>query len=209
MDTASSKPANNEGGISQSTPARRGARPDTARADPRREREMLLGSIGRLWIAFVRGQLTLIVIIGVVTWVGMAALGVRWAPYLGAMAGSLEIVPSLGPVLATAAAAIVALRYGSSYLPISNAALAGLVIVFAVLLQQLENLLIVPRVMGDALKLPALVVLVGVVVGAAIGGVVGAVLAAPLIATAREILRYAYRKRRGQEPFAAGEETRD
>jgi len=111
-----------------------------------------------LWIAFFRGQLTLMLVVVVITSLGLTALGVPGALYLGVVAGSLEIVPSLGPVISTVAAALVALRYGSTYLPISNPLLAGLVILFYVLVQQLENILIVPRVLGDALKLPALLV---------------------------------------------------
>jgi predicted PurR-regulated permease PerM len=163
--------------------------------------EMLLGSIGRLWIAYLRGQLVLMLVVGVITWLGLVALGVRGALYMGAAAGVLEIVPNLGPVISTVLAAVVALRYGSTYLPISPALMAGLVILFYVVLQQLENILIVPRVMGDALKLPALVVLAGIAVGAALGGVPGAVLATPLIATARELWRHYRAKRRGEERF--------
>jgi predicted PurR-regulated permease PerM len=156
----------------------------------------------------LRGQLTLMLVVGVLTWLGLLALGVPGALGLGTIAGLLEIVPSLGPVIATVAAVLVALRYGSTYLQISPQLLAGLVILFYVLVQQLENLLIVPRVLGDALKLPALLVLVGIAVGAAAGGVLGAVLATPLIATAREVLRYWQRKRRGEEPFPAEEAAR-
>jgi predicted PurR-regulated permease PerM len=156
-----------------------------------------------LWLAFFRGQLTLMVVVGVTTWLGLAALGVSGAPYLAATAGLLEIVPSLGPIIATVAAATVALLKGSTYLQISHVLLAGLVVLFYVLVQQLENLFIVPRVMGDALKLPALVVLAGIAAGAALGGVPGAVLATPVIATGRELLRYGYHKRRGEEPFPA------
>jgi predicted PurR-regulated permease PerM len=162
---------------------------------------ILLGRIARLWLAFIRGQLTLMLVVGVVTWLGLIALGVRGSLYLGAAAGLLEIVPNLGPVISTALGAVLALQYGSSYLRISNPVLAVVVIVFYVLVQQLENIFIVPRVMGDALKLPALVVLLGIAVGAALAGVPGAVLATPLIATARELERYYRRKRRGEDPF--------
>jgi len=80
-------------------------------------------------------QLTLMLLIGVLTWLGLAALGVPGALYLGIAAGLLEIVPRVGPVLATLAAAGVALWKGSTYLAISAELLAGLVIVFSLLLQ--------------------------------------------------------------------------
>jgi hypothetical protein len=64
-----------------------------------------------------------------------------------------------------------------------------------------ENNLIVPRVLGDAVELPPLVVMTGAVIGAYVGGILGVMLATPIIATGREILGYLYRKLLDQEPF--------
>ena len=68
-------------------------------------------------------------------------------------------------------------------------------------MQSLENTLIVPRVLGDAVKVHPLVILAGVLVGAATAGVLGVFLAAPVIASLREILGYLYRKVLNVEPF--------
>jgi predicted PurR-regulated permease PerM len=92
-----------------------------------------------LWNAFFRGELTLMLLIGVIGWLGLAALGVPGAPYLGIIAGLLEIIPSLGPIIATVPAVIVALLQGSTYLQISPLFLAGLVILLYVLVQQRNN----------------------------------------------------------------------
>ncbi|HEX2981173.1 MAG TPA: AI-2E family transporter, partial [Anaerolineaceae bacterium] len=119
---------------------------------------MLMMRIGLMWNAFFRGQITLMLIIGVVIWLGLTILGVPGAVYLGIVAGLLEIVPNLGPVIAAIPAVIVALLQGSTYIPVSNFVFAGLIILFYVLVQQLENNLIVPRVLGDAVELPPLVV---------------------------------------------------
>ncbi len=161
----------------------------------------LLAQIGRLWSAFFRGELTLMLVIGMMSWLGLTALGVPGAPYLGIIAGLLELIPNLGPVIATIPAVIVALLQGSNYLPVSHLAMAGLVIILYILIQQLENNLIVPRVLGDAVDLPPLVVMTGVLVGASTGGILGTLLATPLIATAREILRYIYSKIFDLDPF--------
>jgi predicted PurR-regulated permease PerM len=201
MNTTRDKPRQQEVRDSSSTPANRRTLQRAARAARRREAGILLGRIARLWLAFIRGQVILMLVVGVITWLGLIALGVPHALALGAAAGLLEIVPNLGPVISTALGAVVALQYGSSYLPISNPLLAVLVILFYVLVQQVENIFIVPRVMGDALKLPALVVLAGITAGAAVGGVPGALLATPVIATARELWRFYRHKRRGEEPF--------
>lgn len=161
----------------------------------------LISRIIRSWNRFFRGQLTLMLIIGLITWLGLTILGMPGAIYLAIVAGLLEIIPNLGPVIATIPAIIVALLQGSNYLPISPPIFALIVIGFYILVQQLENNVIVPRVLGDAVELPALVVMTGVLVGAEVGGLLGALLATPFIATMREIVRYAYRKILGEEPF--------
>ena len=123
------------------------------------------------------------------------------ALYLGIIAGLLEIIPTLGPIIAAVPAVIVALIQGSVSLPISHLAFAGLIILFYILVQQLENNLIVPRVLGAALELSPLIVMTGIVVGASVGGILGALLATPVIATGREVLHYIYRKMQVQEPI--------
>jgi predicted PurR-regulated permease PerM len=123
------------------------------------------------------------------------------ALYLGIIAGLLEIIPTIGPIIAAVPAVIVALVQGSAYLPIGNLAFAGLIVLFYILVQQVENNFIVPRVLGDAVELPPLVVMTGVVVGASVGGILGALLATPVIATGREMLDYIYRKMLDQEPL--------
>jgi predicted PurR-regulated permease PerM len=161
----------------------------------------LLDRIGITWNSFFRGQLSLMVIIGVMSWVGLTILGVPGALGLAIVAGVLEIIPNLGPVIATIPAVIVALIQGSTYLPISPAWLAIIVALFYLLVQQLENSVIVPRVLGDAVGLPPLIVMTGVLVGTIVAGILGALLATPVIATAYEILRYVYAKMMDQEPF--------
>lgn len=161
----------------------------------------LLRRIGLVWGAFFRGQLSLMLIIGVLVWVGLAILGVPGAVSLAIIAGLLEVVPNLGPIVATIPAVVVALLQGSTYLPVNNFVLALLVIGFYVLVQQLENSLIVPRVLGDAVDLPALVVMTGVFVGGSVAGILGALLATPIIATGREVISYLYRKLLGEPPF--------
>ena len=167
------------------------------------ELAILLARIGGVWSGFFRGELTLMLVIGALTWLGLTLLGVPGAAYLATIAGLLEIIPTLGPIIATVPAVIVALLQGSTSLQITPLLLGALVIAFYTLVQQLENNLIVPRVLGGAVELPALIVILGVAVGASVGGVLGALLATPLIATGREILAYCYRKMMGEEPYPA------
>jgi predicted PurR-regulated permease PerM len=165
----------------------------------RSEISSLLSRIERVWNAFFHGELKLMLVVGVMTTIGLTALGMPGALYLGIIAGLLEIIPNLGPIIATVPAVIVALIQGSVTLPISHLYFAGMVILFYTLVQQVENNLIVPRVLGDALELPPLIVMTGVIVGASVGGILGGLLATPVIATGREVLSYIHLKIWNQE----------
>lgn len=173
----------------------------------RPEMTILLARLGKIWVAFFRGQVTLMIIIGVVVWLGLATLGIPGAFSLGIISGLLEIIPNLGPVLAAIPGIIVALLQGSTYLAVNNFVMALIVTGFYVLVQQLENSIIVPKVLGDAVELPPLPVMTGVLIGASVGGILGALLATPVIASGKEIVRYVYRKMLEQEPFPT--ETED
>lgn len=166
---------------------------------------ILVDRIERTWNAFFRGQITLMLLIGSISWVGLTALGVPGALSLAIIAGLLELIPNLGPIIATIPAVIVALLQGSTLLPVSNLTMALVVLIFYIIVQQLENSVIVPRVLGEAVELPPLVVMTGVLVGGTVGGILGTLLATPIIATLREILKYVYRKIQGDDPYPSEE----
>jgi predicted PurR-regulated permease PerM len=123
---------------------------------------------------------------------------------LGILAGLLEALPNIGPVLAAIPAVLLALLQGSSVLSVSNLVFALIVALFYFVVQQLENNIIVPRLIGQALDLPPILVMAGVVVGASVGGILGAFMAAPLIATLRIVAMYTYNKILGRPPFPLG-----
>lgn len=159
----------------------------------------LMGQIIRIWQSFLRGQLSLMVIMGVLVWLGNVILGTPQALFLGILAGLLEVIPSLGPILATIPAVILALFLGSSNTilgldRLEHWAFALIVIGFYILVQVIENQLLVPYVLGDAVDLPPLVVIVGVVIGGSAFGLLGVFLATPVISTGREVFMYLYDK---------------
>jgi predicted PurR-regulated permease PerM len=165
------------------------------------EASELLRQMGHIWQAFFRGQLLLSLIIGVVTWGVLRLLGMPGALILGIIAGSLEIIPTVGPVLAMIPAVIVALIQGSTVLEIGNFEFALLIVGVYFVVQQLENQLLVPRIIGTSVNLHPIVVLCGVVVGASMGGLLGAFLAAPIIATLRVVGSYVHAKLLDHPPF--------
>lgn len=154
-----------------------------------------------IWDGFVRGQLILAIIIGVVVWLMMSILGVRNAGALGLISGLLEFVPAIGPVLAGIPGVAIALFLGSSWLPLPNLWFAVLVGLTYFLIQQIENLFLLPRIVGGRVRLHPAVVIVGALAGAQLGGALGIFLAAPAIAAGRLVLGYAFRKLVDAPPF--------
>jgi predicted PurR-regulated permease PerM len=137
------------------------------------------------------------VLVGAMVWLGATILGLPGAFALGILSGILELLPNLGPLLAIIPAIIVALTQGSSHFMVSNWVFTLIVIAFYIAVQQIENLLIVPKLMSRAVKLHPLVLILGMFVGALSYGILGAILAAPVIASLKEIIRYLYLKIRG------------
>jgi predicted PurR-regulated permease PerM len=163
---------------------------------PRSSQEFswLTQNIRQVWTGFLRGQMLLMLVIGTVTWLGGMILGLPQALLLGIIAGVMELIPSIGPILAAIPAVLLALLFGSNTLALNNVVFALLVIGFYVIVQLTENQFLVPRIMGEAVDLPPLIVLIGAIAGAGAFGILGALLATPFIATGNLIFRYVYRK---------------
>ena len=160
----------------------------------REDIDALRGKVGVLWDSFFRGLLLLSVTVGVMTGALTWLVGVKNALLLGILAGLLEVVPTIGPLIALIPAVAVAYFQGSAHLPIANGWFALLVIGLYALIQQVENIFLAPRILGGSVKIHPLVVLVGAIGGYAIGGIVGAFLAAPVIGTLKILGEYLYRK---------------
>jgi predicted PurR-regulated permease PerM/phosphoglycolate phosphatase-like HAD superfamily hydrolase len=157
--------------------------------------------INQVWKAFFRGQVLLGIVIGVVVWLAMTAVGLPNAGLMGLIAGLLEVIPTFGPILATIPALLVAFFLGSTYLPISNFWFTILVLGLYLLIQQIENVYLVPRIMGRRLLLHPVVIFIGVLAGGLLFGALGVLLAAPIIGTVRVLLRYVYAKLLNAEPY--------
>jgi predicted PurR-regulated permease PerM len=125
--------------------------------------------------AWLRGQILLSVVIGLFTWIGLTLLGMEeYALPLALLAGLLEIVPTIGPIIAAIPGIIIALSISPT--------VAILVTVFYIILQILENNFIVPRIMEKAVGLNPIVIILGIIIGGKLLGILGALLAVPFIA---------------------------
>jgi predicted PurR-regulated permease PerM len=126
--------------------------------------------------AYIRAQLIACLLVGTVCGAGFAALGVPYAVLLGVLAGALEFIPLVGPLLVALAAAIV----GALHAPI----LAVWALTFLGLVRIVQDYVVFPRLMRRGVSLHPLAVIVAVLAGAALAGVVGMFLAVPVAAVA-------------------------
>ena len=130
-----------------------------------------------LWL---RGQLILALVIFVLTFLVLSALHVPNALVLAMLAGLFEVVPYIGPILSAVPATLIAFTVS----PLT----AALVVVAYVIIQQLENHVLQPRIMGKVLGLNPLIVILAILIGAQLAGVLGAILAVPLVTAATVFL---------------------
>ncbi|MBN1483279.1 MAG: AI-2E family transporter [Chloroflexia bacterium] len=158
--------------------------------------------LSNVWSSFFRGQLLLCLAIGSISFLALTIMGIPGAVPLALLAGLMEVIPNIGPLIALGPAVAVALIQGSSIIPWSHGWVALLVLGVYLLIQQVENNLLVPRIIGGSVDLPALVVLIGVIIGAGNAGVLGAFLAAPVLATIKILALYAYDKVLDHPPFS-------
>jgi predicted PurR-regulated permease PerM len=129
---------------------------------------------------WVRGELLLMLIIGVMSYVGLRILGIETAIPLAILAGLLEAVPTIGPIISAIPAAIFAFTV--------HPFLALSVVALYFIIQNLENSFIVPLVMRRAVGVNPLVGLLSLMIGFEIAGPVGAVLSIPIVLVSQIIL---------------------
>ena len=153
--------------------------------------EAVVAIVSRVFGSWVRGQVLLGLTVGIATFGGLLILGEavdpifsRFAILLAVVAGVLELLPIIGPIIAAVPAILLAATAGL------DAVGAAFILYFGV--QQVENNLLVPKIQGDATNLHPSAVMVALIVGATIGGLLGAILALPVTAAARDVYRYLF-----------------
>lgn len=140
--------------------------------------------------AYIRGQLLMASIIGLSAGVGSYLLGVRYPVLIGILAFLFELIPMVGPILASLPAVIISL---TQPLP-----LVLYVIVFFVVMQVIENNVLAPRITGGAVGLHPVAALLAIVIGADLGGVVGALFAVPFAGVASVLIAAIWKGWRGE-----------
>lgn len=139
--------------------------------------------------AWIRAQLLLSIIIGILVTIGLSIIGVKYAAVLGLLAALLEFIPILGPIFASLPALFFAFSGGGVVTFI-------IVLVMYIVIQQLENHILVPKVMQRAVGLNPIVSIIAILVGARIGGVLGVILAIPVATAVSVIVKDVFEKQK-------------
>ncbi|MFD7842959.1 AI-2E family transporter [Nocardia sp. NPDC059764] len=148
----------------------------------RRPRAILLGdAIFAKVGGYVLGNLLISLITGVVTFIWLAAFGVPFPLVLAVLAAVLDLIPLIGSTLAGIAITLVALTVS---LPVCIAT-----VIFFIAMRWVEDYLLVPRIIGRTVQVPAMVTVVAVLIGGSILGVLGALLAIPVAASLLLLVR--------------------
>jgi len=154
----------------------------------REEFAFVSGQVATALSSFVRGQLLVAIIVGFASSLGMWLIDLPFWLLIGIIAGFLNLIPFLGPVVGGALAALVALLNGD----VTQAIWAVLIMIA---IQQLDNHVITPLVQRTRVNLSPLVIVLALIIGGTVAGLLGVLVAVPMTAAIRIIVGHLWRTR--------------
>jgi len=159
--------------------------------DGEKKAEKFINEMEKNLGGWVRAQLILMSIIGLFCYIGLRLLGIEFALPLAILAGVFEIIPNIGPIVS----AIPAFFAGFVISPLMGLA----VIALYFLIQQLENTIIVPKVMEKKVGVNPIVTILALTIGFKLAGIMGAVLAIPIVLLLRIVASEIYSSERSRQ----------
>jgi predicted PurR-regulated permease PerM len=163
--------------------------------------------LGRIWNAFLRGQLILIGIATIIYTLVLGALGIRYALGLALMAGMARFLPYVGPAISWTVLALVAFFQTYKMFDLSPLVYTLVVLVFAWVIDGILDNLVSPRIMAESLKVHPAAVLIAAIIALDLLGILGVIIAAPILATFQLVGRYFLRKMFDLDPWEGLLET--
>jgi predicted PurR-regulated permease PerM len=148
----------------------------------------LAGEVYGMLGAYMRGQLAICALVGLVTGVAMWLVGVPYSLALGIVAGVTAFIPFIGPFLGALPAVAVA-----AFVSQSSAKVILVLVIYFVISNVIYNF-ISPKVFGDAVHLSPMLIIIAFVVGGYLGGILGLFVAVPVAATLRILFEYAHER---------------
>jgi predicted PurR-regulated permease PerM len=157
--------------------------------------------IRSVWLAYLRGQIVLMLIVGIVFTMIYLIIGLPGAILVGVLTGLLTLIPDVGPLIGTIVAVIVALLEGSNTLPLSNFFFALLIIGIYSVLMVIKNIWLRPYIMGRAVRIHEGLVFVAIIAAVIYQGILGALIVVPVMASVMVIGGYVRRRLLGLPSF--------
>lgn len=166
----------------------------------------LYNRLRNVWMAYLRGQIVLMLVVGVAFTIAWLILGIPGALVLGVIAGLFTLIPDVGPFIAAMLAVGVALLEGSSWIPLSNFWVAGITGLTYLVLINLKNFFVRPIIMGRSLHMNETLIFIAIMVATILEGIMGALLVVPVLASVIVIMEYLRRRILGLPAFDADDE---
>jgi predicted PurR-regulated permease PerM len=163
--------------------------------------------LGRIWNAFLRGQIIIFLMTVAIYTVVLSILGVRYAFGLALGAGFARFIPYVGPAINWTALALVSFFQPFKLFGMEPLYYTLLIFGVAFLIDQVFDNYISPRILADALRVHPAAVLVAAIIAASLLGILGVVIAAPMLATFQLFFQYVVRKMLDLDPWPAPRET--
>jgi len=167
--------------------------------------DRLTRELGRIWNAFLRGQIILFFLAVIVYSIVLSVLGVHYAIGLAFVAGLARFVPYVGPAVNWAVLVLVSYFQAYKLLGLSPFYYTLLVLIIALVIDQIFDYIVSPRILSDTLKVHPAAVLVAAIVAANLFGLLGVVVAAPILATTVLLWKYIMRKMLDLNPWVEEE----
>ena len=162
---------------------------------------ILGGKLSRIWNAFLRGQIFIFILATVIYIILLSLLGVRYALGLALMAGLAKFLPYIGPAITWVVMGLVTFFQPDKPFDLSPLVYTAIVVIITLVIDQIIDSFITPRIMARTLKVHPAAVLVTALVAANLLGLLGVVIAAPFLASVTLLGRYTMRKMFDLEPF--------
>jgi len=163
--------------------------------------ERLTRELGRTWNAFLRGQIILFFLAAIVYSIVLSVLGVHYAIGLAFVAGLARFVPYVGPAVNWTVLVLISYFQAYKLFGLSSFYYTLLVLITALVIDQIFDYIVSPRILSDTLKVHPAAVLVAAIVAANLFGLLGVVVAAPILATAALLWKYIMRKMLDLDPW--------
>ncbi len=158
-------------------------------------------SLSKIWNSFLRGQMIVMAISGLVYAIVLGGLGVSYAIAIAIFAGLARFVPYVGPLILWIILALTSYFQDYKLADMEPWSYALLVVAIAFLIDAIMDNIVMPRILASSLEVHPAVIMVAAILGLDLLGILGVILAAPLVASVQFFLRYIFRKMFDMDPW--------